>query len=389
MTTSIRIGQAGRTAFTLPADVQTVTTAVLGIRGSGKTTTSRVIVEGLVAAGRQVVIIDPTDVWWGLRSSADGQKPGLPVVVAGGDHGQVPLSANDGHVLADFVVQERASMVLSLRHLRKGDQRSFVTAFAEQLYHRKGAARTPVLVVIDECDAFVPQRVGGAEARMVGAIEDLVRRGRAAGIGVLLISQRAASVNKDVLTQIELLVAHRHTSPQDRAALEAWVEAHDTDDKLAEFNSKLAGLDRGTAWFWSPGWLDVFCEVAVRLPTTFDSSATPAPGRAAVTPKAVSEVDLDALKTKLAATIEQAEASDPAKLRKRIGELERELAKKPEVQADPGAVGLALRAAAQAAIEDRDAAWTEAIEQHTAEVVRVVQHRISPPGTPAELASSL
>lgn len=159
---------------------------------------------------------------------------------------------------------------------------------------------------------------------MVGAIEDLVRRGRSAGLGVVLISQRAASVNKDVLTQIELLVAHRHTSPQDRKALDAWVEAHDTAGRRDEFMRQLAGLPVGTAWVWSPGWLDVFARVEVRARQTFDSSATPKGGQAAA-PKAAADVDIEALRTRLAATIQAAEARDPRKLLARIAELEREL----------------------------------------------------------------
>lgn len=373
----IPVGKFGKVAHTLPPEVQTVTTAILGIRGSGKSTTARVIVEGLVKQHRQVAIIDPTDVWHGLTSSADGRKPGLPVIVAGGAHGHVPLTENDGATMADFIVQDGASVVLSLRHLRKGGQRQFVTAFAEQLYHRKGSDRSPVLVVIDECDAFVPQRVGSAEARMVGSIEDLVRRGRAAGIGVMLISQRAASVNKDVLTQIELLVAHRHTSPQDRKALEAWVEAHDTRDRLQEFMKALASLKRGSAWFWSPGWLDLFTPIDVWRPETFDSSATPGPGQATKTPKAMAEVDLEALRAKLSATIAEAEANDPRKLKAEIAALKAAAAKaRPE--ADPEAV----RRAVAAAVAQRDEEWHRAFDEYANAVVQAARARVAAPGQP-------
>jgi len=149
-------GKRGR--FELPADVQTTTSAVLGIRGSGKTNTATVMVEELVARGRQGVATDPTDVWWGLRSSADGRRPGYAIVICGGSHGQVPLAAGDGAVLAAFVVQERCSLVLSLHHLRKGDQKRLVTDFAEQLYHRKGEAtqRTPLLVEAQWADVDLP-----------------------------------------------------------------------------------------------------------------------------------------------------------------------------------------------------------------------------------------
>lgn len=312
MKDDLQIGHFGTDGFVLPSDVQSQTVAVLGIRGSGKSHTATVIAEELLAAGSQAIIIDPTDVWWGLRSSRDGKSDGFPILLLGGPRGDIPLDDTDGAVIADFLVEQRASAVLSLRHLRKAGQRRFVTDFSEQLYHRKGevAHRTPLMLAIDECDAFVPQKVMGAEARCVGAIEDLVRRGRAAGIGVILISQRAACVNKDVLTQLELLIAHRHTSPQDRKALQEWIRAHDVDDREAEFMAQLASLPRGEAYFWSPGWLDVFQRVAVRERRTYDSSATPKPGQAAAGPRTVAQVDLEALKAKLAKVTERASAPE-------------------------------------------------------------------------------
>lgn len=343
--TDLLIGKAGSRRFKLPADVQTQTIAVLGIRGSGKSHTAAVIAEELLEVGRQVVVIDPTDAWWGLKSSRDGKKGGYPIIVLGGAHGDLPLSENDGALVADFLVEQVASAVISLRHLRKAAQRRFVTDFAEQLYHRKGAIehRTALMVMIDECDTFVPQRVMGAEARCVGAIEDLVRRGRISGFGVVLISQRAASVNKDVLTQLELLVSHRHTSPQDRKALQEWIKAKASQERESEFMAAVASLPRGEAYFWSPEWLDVFEVVSVRERRTFDSSATPKAGQSIKAPKATAEVDLEALKTKLADTIRQREENDAARLKARIAELERERATQPDVQAiDPADIERAV-----------------------------------------------
>jgi len=312
-------------SLTLPLEAITETIAVLGIRGSGKTNTCVVLTEELLDAGQQVVVIDPTDVWHGLRSSKDGKRAGYPVVVFGGRHGDVPLSAGDGATIADFVVEERVPAILSLRHFEsQADQRRFVTDFARRLYHRKGEDTydTPMLLAIDEAHLFVPQRVGGAEAQMVGAIQKLVRQGRSSGIGVALIDQRAASVNKDVLTQLELLICHRTSSPQDRKALEAWIEQHDTADQKGVFLKRLPELARGVAWCWSPGWLDIFKEVPIRERRTFDTSATPKAGEIRVTPTTLAKVDLDALKRRMAAAIDKAKADDPKALRARIAELE-------------------------------------------------------------------
>ena len=209
------------------------------------------------------------------------------------------------------------------------DQRRLVTDFCERLYHRKGQDkyRQPLHVVIDEADEFVPQRIQTGQERMFGAIDRLVRRGRSSGIGVTLISQRAAVINKDVLTQIEVLICLRTISPQDRKALEAWVEAHDAHDQKGEFMASLASLAIGEAWIWSPGWLDLFKRVQIRERKTFDSSATPKIGEKAKWPTAAAVVDLEKLRAELASTIERAKAEDPRELRKKIAALEAELGK--------------------------------------------------------------
>jgi hypothetical protein len=143
------------------------------------------------------------------------------------------------------------------------------------------------------------------------------------------VTQRAAVLSKDVLTQVEVLVALRTIAPQDRAAIDAWIQAHDAHGQREEFMASLASLPIGTAWFWSPGWLDVFKRVKVRARTTFDSSATPAVGAKAAAPKKLADVDLEQLKTRIAATIEKAKAEDPRALRAEIARLKGELAKSP------------------------------------------------------------
>ena len=299
-TRGLAVGNTGKQPFELPLEIATQAVAILGMRDSGKTVTANVIVEELLGRGMPVVIIDPTDVWWGLKSSADGKSEGHPVVILGGPHGELPLEEDNAPQLADFAVEQAVPLVLSLRHLRKAGQRRFVTDFCEQLYHRKGELeyRTPLFVAIDEASLFVPQKVGAAEARMVGAIEDLVRRGRAAGIGVALIDQRPASVNKDVLTQLEVLVSHRITAPHDRKALDDWVRQKDSSGHREEFLEGLSALPQGTAWFWSP-LLDMFERVAVRMRWTYDSSKTPALGETRVPPAAWATVDLDSLRALL------------------------------------------------------------------------------------------
>lgn len=326
MSRRLRIGKSGRSAFTLPPEIATQASAIHGVRGKGKTVTAAVIVEELLGLGVQVVVIDPTDVWWGLKSSADGKKVGHDIVILGGSHADLPLQSTSGAVIADFTVDHGASLILSLRHLRKNEQRRFVTDFAEQLFHRKGQVenRTPLFLAIDEASQYVPQRVMGDSARMVGAIQDIVRLGRSAGLGCALIDQRPATVNKDVLTQIELLVCHAVTSPQDRKALTEWIRQKDSAGREKEFLEDLASLGRGEAWFWHP-IQDVFQRVSVRMRETFDSSKTPELGGVLASPEVRAEVDLEQLRGALEETIAEAEANDPKALHRRIADLEKQL----------------------------------------------------------------
>lgn len=307
----------------LPLEAVTQTFGILAKRGVGKTYTALVLVEEMLKAGLQVVVADPVGVCWGLRASADGDGPGLPIVILGGDHADVPLEHDAGEVIADLVVDERLSVVLDLSRFRKGQQTRFMQDFCERLYHRN---REPLHLVLDEADAFAPQRPMKGQERMLGAVEDLIRRGRARGIGVTLVTQRAAVLNKDVLTQVEVLVPLRTIAPQDRDAIDAWVRVHGTPEQREELMGSLPSLPVGTAWVWSPGWLGIFRRVQVRQRETYDSSATPTAGARPVAPRILAPVDLQRTEARIAATIERAKLEDPKRLRARVAELERELA---------------------------------------------------------------
>jgi len=325
MTSGIRLA----TNFVLPVDAITQTFAILAKRGVGKSTTARKMAEGFAAIGAQFVAIDPVGVWYGLRSSADGKKPGLSVYIFGGAHGDLPLDDQAGTLMADVVLESGASVIFDLSDLSEAAMRRFLTDFARRLYERKARDRRPLHLILDEADEFAPQRIPPAGAALFGAIDRIVRRGRARGLGCTLISQRPAVVNKDVLTQCEVLIAMRVTHPRDRRALEEWATAHDEAGLVRAFADALPSLPIGTAYIWSPGWLDVFERVEIEMPWTFDSSYTPKADEHREDPGMRAALDLDALGARIAATREQTAAADPARLRARVAELEAAVAAGP------------------------------------------------------------
>jgi uncharacterized protein len=314
--------------LTLPIDVAGEAIGILATRGAGKSYTSADLVEELYRAKVQFAVLDPTGVYWGLRAGGDGQSEGLPIIVLGGAHGDVPLEPTAGALIADLLVDTGQSLILDLSDFpTKGAQTRFVTDFAERLYRRKARARTTLHLVVDEADEFAPQKPMRDEARMVGAMEVIVRRGRSRGLGSTLITQRSAALNKNVLDVIDTLVAMRIGSPRDRAAVESWITAKSARDELGVIES-LPSLPTGTAWIWSPvrGLLQ---KVPMRRIRTFDSYATPKPGESRIEPSVLAPIDLGKLGQQIAATAERAKADDPKELRRRIVELERQVRERP------------------------------------------------------------
>jgi uncharacterized protein len=329
----------------LPLDAVTQTTAIIAKKGAGKTYTAKVLAEGMLEAGQQVAYLDPTGVCWGLRSSADGERPGYPVLIFGGLHADLPLEHTAGEVIARFVRESGQSVILDLSEFSNNQMQRFVADFAEGIYHNP--SRSPIHLFADEADMFAPQNPMDGDKRMLGAIDKIVRRGRVKGLGFTMITQRPAAINKNVLTQIELLICLRVMSPQDRAAVKLWVDAHGTPEQSREMMESLPTLGQGEAWFWSPEWLGIFERHKVRPLRTFDSSATPAVGEAVIEPKALAELDLESLKGAIAETVEQKKANDPVELKKRIAALELQISQGQPGGASPEEVEAAVRGATE------------------------------------------
>lgn len=333
----------------LPLDTVTQAIGILAKRRSGKSYCARRLAEQLLHTGLQTVIVDPKGDWWGIRSSSDGKHPGLPVVIIGGERGDVPLEPGSGDVVARLVVEDRVNVLLDLSLLRKGEIATFMTAFLEGVYRMKAKEqyRTPMMLIIDEADAIAPQKPFRGEERMLGAAEDIVRRGGQRGIGCTLVTQRSAVLNKNVLTQVQILIALRTIAPQDLAAMDAWIDVHGTPEQRRMLMESLPSLPTGDAWFWSPGWPDtqgIFDRAHVKPITTFDSGATPKAGEKREQPRNIADVDLDVLKRQMSATIERAKAEDPKELRKTIAAQAKEIAElkraKPAPEGKPSAEAL-------------------------------------------------
>lgn len=310
-------------SLSLPLRAVTEKLAWLGRTGSGKTYGAQKLAEEMHAAAAQFIVLDPVGVWYGLRLAADGKAPGLPVPVLGGLHGDIPLEAGAGAMIADLVVDRGVSVVLDVSQFESdADKARFATAFADRFFFRKKARPSAVHLFLEECQEFVPQNPQREDARMLHAFTRLVKIGRNFGIGISLISQRPQEVNKKVLNLTELLFAFQLTGPQERKTLQGWIAEKGIDEDIA---GELPKLKVGAPHAWSPAWLEISGVVPIARKRTYDASSTPAVGAKAADARELSPIDLEQLRRDMAATIEKAKAEDPKELRRTIATLEAEL----------------------------------------------------------------
>ena len=303
----------------LSADFVTSTQAILAQKGKGKSYAAAVEAEELLAAGQLVVIVDPTDAHFGLRSSPDGRSTGYPIAVFGGDHGDVQLEPGGGAVLAEAIVRERFSAIICTETMTKGEELRFIGDFLETLYRKN---REALHLFIDEADLFAPQQPYGGEARTCGATDDIVRRGRKKGIGCTLITQRASVLNKNVLSQADMLVALGCSHPLDLDAIEKWVRKN-ADPKLAKtMMDSLPSLPRGDAWAWNPAQ-HLFKRITIRQRHTFDSGATPKAGEKKREPKILAPVDIARLGQSMAEAVQRQKENDPKHLKAEVARLKK------------------------------------------------------------------
>jgi hypothetical protein len=262
----------GGGSFDLDLDAALQKFAILGISGSGKSCTAAVFAEEMCRNSLPWIALDPVSVWWGLRASRDGGVGGYPVVVFGGDHGDLPLEKGSGAKIAEALISEPVFAVIDLSLESKKFWHTFVTDFALTLMKLNPEVQRHIF--IEEAPEFIPQRTKvDLTARCKEALERLIRLGRNRGYGYTLISQRPATVDKDCLSQTENLVVLRTVGAHDRKALSEWMTTKTGQDG-EKFLDDLQSLENGSGYFWSPHWKKEFAKINVRERETFHPGET-------------------------------------------------------------------------------------------------------------------
>ena len=187
----------------LPLDLESLVgqcVAVLGIRGSGKSNTAGVIFEELLKHQYPLTIVDIDGEYYGLKERYE-------VLVAGmGEGVDVEVDVDCAPEIAQASMERNVPVILDLSGFLSSERTEFLKSYLSTLWNLAGKLRRPYVIAIEEAHEFIPQ---GVRTELKELITRVALRGRKRGLGAIIISQRSAKVEKDVLSQAGILFLHR------------------------------------------------------------------------------------------------------------------------------------------------------------------------------------
>ena len=181
--------------------------AVIGLKGSGKSNTAARIVEQLLTSGVPLVIADIAGEYWGLKEK-------FPLVVAGHSANtdiEITKPEQAGE-LAVWSIRERVSVILDVSDYRRDQRIEVLKAYFEALWREAGALRRPYQIILEEAHNWIPQ---SGSTPLTEIITTIATEGRKRGLGILMVGQRSARIDKNVITQAGIFVLHRVQHPAD------------------------------------------------------------------------------------------------------------------------------------------------------------------------------
>ncbi len=285
---------------------------ILGIRGSGKSNTAGVIFEELLKHNYPLTVVDIDGEYFGLKEEYE------LLVIGQGKNVDITIEPEDAPQVAEISLKQSIPVVLDLSGYLKEEQRNMLKHYFTALWNWAGKLRKPYMIGIEESHEFIPQ---GKKSELKEIITRLSLRGRKRGLGAVIISQRSAKVEKDVLTQAGMLFLHRVVHEADMKVyndLLPW--------KKGKVRDKVNQLDTGDCIFLDEKSTK---EIYVRERSTFHAGFTPSLDTVE-TPqlKQVGESILDAIEE--AKKEGRRKKSKVDKLEEEVEELQEELSKKTE-----------------------------------------------------------
>jgi len=273
---SLQIGKE----TSLPPGLFNKRLGILAMQGAGKTYAVGVLEEEMLdyigkhkddENNAKIIIIDPVGAHWGIRSH-------FPIHIVGGEHSDMDLDPDSGKLFGEMVDKFNLSMLFDLSQFEQDDMTRFVTDFLNKLFQ---ITKTPTHVILEEADMFAPQRgTSKFQKFSLAAVDSVVRRGRGRGLGVTMITQRPAVLNKNVLTQVDASIILNITGERDLDTIREYLSSAGSNRKeIANHIEKIMKFKKGQGLLFSPSWLETTKIINIRQRVSFHSGAEPELGK--------------------------------------------------------------------------------------------------------------
>lgn len=215
------IGKAGDREIAIDAqELVTGRTCIIAQSGAGKSWGIAVLCERLLEAGVGFCLIDTEGEYFSLRDR-------FPLLWIGSAEGcDVEIGKADIRSLMHDAICSRTAVIFDVSEI---DMREEVTKFAEILYDLESALKQPYLLIVEEADKFIPQ-IGTS----IKKIEEISRRGRKRGLGLLVATQRPSLVAKNVLSQCNNQIIGKLSIENDLKAVGLFFSSRKEVAELAE-----------------------------------------------------------------------------------------------------------------------------------------------------------
>lgn len=229
----------------IPVDVAVRKLAWIGKSGSGKSWGVGLLLEQMRLNGVRFLVIDPVGTHTGLAQ------------MEGVHYHEVQKGMHVGKFVL-YVLENDLNVIINLRSLTFEEQRIFLSLFAGYLY-RFNKEYGPRHLVIEEVQQFAPQQ-GKSESKEI--LQVLSTMGRMEGIGLSVVTQRPAIVDKTVIANTDAFVFYQLMLPQDLGAVTEVLTARtsmpkEEEQKIEAIIASMPSLGKGEIILYSPEWLQV------------------------------------------------------------------------------------------------------------------------------------
>ena len=195
-------------------------TCVIAQSGAGKSWGIAVLCEQFLQARVGFCLIDTEGEYSSLRER-------FPILwIGSGDGCDADIGRANLRELMQDAICSRKAVIFDVSETNMQERVSYL---AEVLYDLESGLKQPYLLIVEEADKFIPQ-----SGESIKKIEEISRRGRKRGLGLLVATQRPSLVTKNVLSQCNSQIIGKLSIENDLKAVGIFFSSRKEAGELAD-----------------------------------------------------------------------------------------------------------------------------------------------------------